>query len=110
GLLLRLGASAMEIDALPESWEASPIADEAARLLGDLLDRNFENAPLWAIKDPRICVLLPLWKKVFRDIGISPRYLVTLRSPWEIARSLESRDALPRIDAFAAFRKHYVDA
>jgi len=107
GVLLRLGASAMEVDDLPEGWDESPLADEAARLLVDILRRNFENEPIWAIKDPRICVLLPLWKRVFRDLGIAPRYLVTLRSPWEIAGSLESRDALPRVDAFAAFREHY---
>src|SRR5205085_1727054 len=58
GVLVRLGAAPMEVEALPEGWETSPLAAEAVRLLVDLLRRNFEGEPLWAIKDPRICILL----------------------------------------------------
>lgn len=46
------------------------------------------------IKDPRLCRLLPLWKRAFALLGITPLNVVMLRAPEEVAASLKCRDAM----------------
>jgi hypothetical protein len=41
---------------------------------------------VWALKDPRFCLTLPLWADVLGDC----RVLVTVRNPIDVARSLEA--------------------
>ncbi len=49
-----------------------------------------ENQP-WAIKDPRMCLLLPLWRR-FLD---NPVCIIVSRSPIEVAMSLYTRNKMP---------------
>ena len=43
------------------------------------------------IKDPRICVLAPLWHKALLAAGYRPAYVVPVRNPMEVAQSLHAR-------------------
>ncbi|MBC9070395.1 hypothetical protein IAI53_00260 [Thauera sp. CAU 1555] len=49
-----------------------------------------------AIKDPRLCRLVPLYAAALAECGAAPRYVITLRDPWVCAESLYRRDGLPR--------------
>jgi hypothetical protein len=53
--------------------------------------KNFNRHEVWAIKDPRLCMILPLWKKHLPNALI----FVCVRHPMEIAKSLEKRNGLP---------------
>ncbi len=55
-----------------------------------LMDEYGERA-LIVLKDPRICVLAPLWDAALRAAGYAPAYVVPVRSPLEVAQSLEAR-------------------
>ena len=46
------------------------------------------------LKDPRLCRTLPLWEKIFVEMGIRVGYLMPFRNPFEIAASLQGRDNL----------------
>lgn len=48
------------------------------------------HAP-WVVKDPRMCVLLSFW----RPLLSRPAFLVSLRHPLAVARSLRTRDRFP---------------
>lgn len=82
---------------LPEKWhnsdEMRPYRDELAKLV----KTNFSGHPLWAWKDPRTCLLLPLWKEVLSDLGIRIKVVFVLRNPLDVARSLEKRNGFPLI-------------
>lgn len=54
----------------------------------DILENTPENVP-WILKDPRLCVTFPTWRKIFKK---EPAVLFTYRNPLEVARSLEARD------------------
>ncbi len=45
----------------------------------------------WAIKDPRMCLLLPAWRDYFR----SPLAVLVVRDPVEVAISLNKRNQMP---------------
>ena len=74
--------------------------DEGAALLA----AAFGDASLLVLKDPRVCRLLPFWRRLLARIGREPSALIALRDPWEVARSLQARqhDASFRPAAVAA--------
>ncbi len=83
-------------------WEAGPEFDirraEAAQWLADTSD----GRPV-VLKDPRLCMTLPVWKTAVP--GPIP-VLFVLRSPLEVARSLEARDNLPMLFGLALWDRY----
>ncbi|HSB35622.1 MAG TPA: glycosyltransferase, partial [Thermoanaerobaculia bacterium] len=105
-LLRRLGTSALDPLPLPDGWEKGPAAQAARERLRALLFRNFGGASLWAVKDPRLCSLLPLWLPLLEEMGVEPRFILMLRSPWQTARSLERRDGLATWESLDLWFRH----
>ncbi|MEM1071119.1 MAG: hypothetical protein AAGG48_14175 [Planctomycetota bacterium] len=64
------------------------------------LDETFPEG-IFAIKEPRCCLLLPLYNEVFERLGIRVRALVVRRDYDEVAMSLHRRDQIPRFYGFA---------
>ena len=62
------------------------LKQRARRLIQD----SFANVESWGWKDPRSCLTLPFWQQLLPDM----RYIVCLRNPVDVARSLEQRDSL----------------
>lgn len=55
-----------------------------------LIDTIFADAPLGAVKDPRMCLLLPLWARILTRAGYRGEDILQLhvtRDPYETARS-----------------------
>lgn len=107
-LLLALERGWDDLRPLPEGWLDSAPALAALETLDAMVDRDFADAPLWALKDPRICRLLPLWQRLLERRGIEPAYLFSLRSPDEVAGSLQARDGLPPAYARLLWAQHLV--
>ncbi len=78
---------------LPEGWMDMPLAREASEELRAILQAELrvQHRP-WAIKDPRICRLLPLWRSVAGSLGIQLHVIYSLRDPSEVCTSLLNRD------------------
>jgi tetratricopeptide (TPR) repeat protein len=72
---------------LPHS---GPLVDEFLAETHDLLAGEYANAPFILIKDPRICAMAPLWHRALKSAGYQPAYVLPVRNPLEIARSLET--------------------
>jgi GT2 family glycosyltransferase len=56
-----------------------------------LLQAEYGDQEAILIKDPRICVLAPLWHGALNAAGYRPVYVVPIRNPLEVARSLHAR-------------------
>jgi hypothetical protein len=61
-------------------------------------DRLGERA-LVGVKDPRFCLLLPFWEKVFATAGVSVSYIAAIRNPLSVAESLAQRNGMPKTQA-----------
>ena len=61
----------------------------------DLLKSKITHGNFFAIKDPRISRLIPFWKLVFLHLDLSPKYILAIRNPLDIARSLGKRNKVP---------------
>ena len=91
-LLSRLGSRWDDVRALPDGWGESEAAQEASSAIGEVISRDFSGNVLWAIKDPRLCRVLPLWVEVLQQHQIRPVVLFMVRNPREVAASIEARN------------------
>ena len=81
-----------DIRPLPDKWWLGHDAASARKSLRRLILRHFGSSALWAVKDPRICLLLPLWVNALQELDINHRFVMIFRHPLEVASSLERRD------------------
>ena len=78
---------------LPKNWLESPATLEAKSRLSDLLrSESHRQQGLWAIKDPRSSLLLPLWFELAQELNLPLRLLLAVRDPAEVVGSLVTRD------------------
>lgn len=70
---------------------------------------NLDPTP-WALKDPRLCLLLPLYERVFEQCNLSPAYVLCIRDPRSVARSLKKRDHFPEIFSELLWLNHTMGA
>lgn len=59
------------------------------------LVREFTNASLLLLKDPRLCLVLDYWLPVLQSTQTTPAALLVLRNPNEVVASLLQRDRFP---------------
>ncbi len=109
-LLAALGRSWDDPRAMPEGWLASDAASHARLVLKDILRGEFAGVPLWAVKDPRLCRVLPLWRALLPELGVEPRMLLVSRNPHEIAGSLQRRDGMPKPISELLWARYLLDA
>ena len=60
----------------------------------EVFAQNYFGKTPAVVKDPRLCLLLPLWKSVIEDLGLEDYYLITIRNPIDVANSLYKRNGL----------------
>lgn len=72
--------------------------------------QKFEQTRLCGFKDPRTSRLLPFWKDVFNEVDCEPRYLIVLRNPISVARSLTHRNTLESEKSYFLWLEHMVSA
>ncbi|MCR9106091.1 MAG: hypothetical protein NXI15_12430 [Gammaproteobacteria bacterium] len=75
-------------------WTAAAFAPQRARI-ERFLQTLTASAAIVAVKDPRLCLTLPLWLRCAADLDLEVGACVVLRSPLAVARSLQSRDNFP---------------
>lgn len=109
-LLEALGSFWHDERALPENWWLSPIVVPFRRELASVLRRDFDQSPLWILKDPRLCRLLPLWLEIFHELGCMPHFVICLRNPFEVVRSLERRDGFSEAKSCLLWLNHLLEA
>jgi hypothetical protein len=88
-------------------WDSPPdfapgwTDDEAALEFVDTLRADLSElfaTNHYVLKDPRISILLPLWRRITNDDGCA---VVIVRDPLEVAASLSRRNALPTLTGLA---------
>lgn len=109
-LLAAFGRTWDTTDPLPAGWPKDPAARPFREELALLVSRAFASKELWAFKDPRTCLLLPLWKDVLAQMGIGLAAALAVRNPLDVARSLEKRDGFSRGKCWALWQNYNLSA
>jgi len=109
-LLAALGMDWDDPRPLPEDWQSTPAAREALAAIGAVIDRDFAGHAAWAVKDPRLCRFVPLWRTAMQARGIDVGVVLVSRHPDEVAASLGARDGLPSGIAQLLWARYLLDA
>lgn len=103
-ILAHFGGSWHAPPPLEGRWYAdpalAPLAEEARVLIA-----SFPMNEVWGFKDPRTTILLPFWRRLIPDL----RFVVCMRNPLEVGRSLLQRDDIA-VQRGAWLWEHYVTA
>lgn len=62
--------------------------------LKNIIKDDFKYSKVFAIKDPRVCFLFPVWEKALKEMNVNIKIIIPYRNPFEVANSLRKRDGL----------------
>jgi len=74
----------------------------------ELLREKCSNKPIFGFKDPRMAKLLPFWKGVFSHCQFDVRYVIALRHPLSVVKSLTKRDGFEAEHSYLLWIGHVI--
>jgi hypothetical protein len=110
GLMHAVGTYFGDILPLPEGWEYQPQTRWYRDRLLELLEKEFGDKPLWGFKDPRTCILLPMWNRLFDAMRVEAGFVLMVRHPDEVAESMKRRDKTDYNHAAIQWVLHMLEA
>ncbi|MDK9694627.1 MAG: sulfotransferase [Sulfurimonas sp.] len=75
-----------------------------------ILEEEFLYSKLFAIKDPRLCLTFPVWEAALKQLNIDVRIILPYRNPFEVAKSLKSRNLFSVEKSLLLWTKHFYSA
>jgi len=109
-LLAELGSRWDDWRALEMGALSAPRREEVKAEIAALLAAEYGGAPLFVVKDPRVCRFAPLFIEALGGAGIEARSVLVFRNPLEVAQSLESRDGMTLGQAALLWLRHVLEA
>ena len=97
-------------DKVPDAWYDTPNAQSFVDELVKIIRAEFGAAPLFVVKDPRTCKLLPLWRRATAILDLDVVAVLPFRHPDEVARSLHARDRFPLPNTLMAWLRYVLEA
>ena len=74
----------------------------------ELLRQKVSGASVFGFKDPRVAKLLPFWKCVFSHCQINVSYVLALRNPLSVVKSLAKRDGIDAEQSYLLWLGHVI--
>jgi hypothetical protein len=93
----------------PDWWQTSQV-ERFRHDLSSMVRLEFGSYMLWAVKDPRMCITLPVWLPVFAELGIKPLFIIPFRQPTAVAESHVKRDGFSGSKSLVLWMKHMLTA
>lgn len=109
-LLASAGSSWDDFLPFNENWFQSPRAHSFGEQAQELLGNEFGSSPIFVLKDPRICRLVPFWLEQLETFGCEVRSILTVRSPLEVARSIRAKKGYSEPFGQMLWLRHALDA
>nr|WP_152029920.1 hypothetical protein [Pseudomonas sp. LPH1] len=76
--------------------------------LTQVLKEEFQDSPLFAIKDPRLAYLFPLYIQALSNLGVAVKVVVPFRNPVEVAGSLSRRNGFSQEKGLLLWAYHFL--
>lgn len=96
--------------AAPDLARIDPLTFDRLQQQAAALLRAKCTGGIFALKDPRLCRLLPFWQPVFDAVGVDVRYVIAVRNPISVAQSLLKRDRFSEEQSYLLWLAHVVPA
>jgi hypothetical protein len=105
------------LDSAADDWRPLSLAwrdqDQAAMFAERVrvgVEEEFGQAQTFALKDPRLCRMLPFWMQALEAANIRSCPLIIVRNPLEVAASLQHSLGIGKELASLMWLRHYLDA
>ncbi len=98
------------ITPFPEGWVENQAVAPIRQKLAQLIDKQFADVPMWAVKDPRMCRTIPFWQPLLTERSIEPHVILTCRHPFEVSRSLHVRNGFSLNESLILWLLHTLEA
>jgi len=72
----------------------------------DIIHKKTQVGSVFGFKDPRTVKLMPFWRQVFEHCGCGVGYVLVLRNPLSVAKSLEKRDGFSHEKSYMLWLGH----
>ena len=108
--LAAMGSSWDSILPHEERFQESKKLLPYAKKIAKHIRKDFLGSRLWAVKDPRVCRLLPWWLEILSSLRVEPCFLFIVRSPFAVYQSLRKRDGFSADKAYLLWLLHYLEA
>jgi GT2 family glycosyltransferase/glycosyltransferase involved in cell wall biosynthesis len=108
-LLGKLDSSWDDPRELPSGWLDRAVSESCLDELVSLLESEFGHADIWAVKDPRLCRMLPLWRMALERLRIAPKLVFCVRDPGEVVGSLRQRNGMSAATGALLWLRHLVE-
>ena len=105
-LLAEAGSSWSDWRRLPRTPDPAGARDRIVACL----EGEFGDAETIVLKDPRMCRLFPAWRAALDAAGYRPLIITPLRTPSEVAASLQARNPVTREQGLRLWLRHVLDA
>ncbi|MDQ0394611.1 sulfotransferase family protein [Labrys monachus] len=110
-ILRQLGRSWDDPRPIPQEAFQGAAFDLTADVVASCIESEFEGAPsLMVVKDPRICLLAPIWIEAVRRLQAELHVFLPFRAPAQVAASLMKRDGKETGLALALWSRYVLDA
>jgi hypothetical protein len=106
------------LDALASDWHhLAPISRSDVETLHnkgyflravELLRQKVSDKEIFGFKDPRVAKLLPFWKEVFSHCQFDVSYVLALRHPLSVVKSLSRRDGFDAEKSYLLWLGHVI--
>lgn len=108
---LRAAGSAWDdVFAYPSLETPAPDADDWRERAAALFEEEYVGRRTLLVKDPRVTVLMPLWREVLEGLDIAARCVIPVRHPLAVAGSLGRRDGFPPEKSVLLWTTHMLAA
>ena len=74
----------------------------------EIVRSRFGKFPLWGFKDPRTARLLPFWQALFGHLDLADSYVLIIRNPISVARSLKTRNNFALEKSYLLWLEHTI--
>ncbi|MEI7028258.1 glycosyltransferase [Paenibacillus sp. y28] len=95
---------------LPDGWQKDEKIQPLKRALINIVKQDFYKHDLWVWKDPRTCLLLPIWIDILEELNIEPSFVLVIRNPLNVAKSLEKRNGMILEEGLANWALHTLNS
>jgi hypothetical protein len=109
-LLASAGSSWDDWRKFAPAWYASQEAETFRRRGQALFESEFGESNLPVLKDPRICRFASFWLDLLKSLNATPRVIIPIRSPLEVAQSLHAAHNMPLAKGLLLWLRHVLDS
>ena len=76
----------------------------------DILRKKIDTHSSFGFKDPRVAKLLPFWSEVFNHCQFEVSYVIALRNPLSVVKSLTKRGDLESTQGYLLWLEHVISS